>query len=303
MALTLKGIPLNKLVGLTKAQQLSPAFTLTQQLFDEQRGPGTPLLGSPLRASLKGPAPYIRVTLNDMLIRHVNGEDPRPINDDESRAAAEAHLALIEVVAEHVSAEGRVRDFPVLPVEVRPVRFGVRVTDRPEWTSHAVLESLTRVLLASRDVDTTFAPDRSVSRTALDRLSNESVHWQAQSPFGESARDGIEKRANALRLASASDPKPFDEVLTEVKLDPLQMNVDDWERVARERMASTVAASLPGDNPPLTADSLKAGVMSKFIDAAKRDAEGQPTFIVHADSVQTFLKEFDVMVDYGFQAV
>ena len=65
--LSLRGVPLSVAENFSRQDVESPAYAASQRAFDALRGPGTPLLPERVVAEVRGPAPYVRVVLKNML--------------------------------------------------------------------------------------------------------------------------------------------------------------------------------------------------------------------------------------------
>lgn len=295
--LSLRGVPLSVAENFRQADVEAPAYAASQRAFDALRGPGTPLLPERVVAEVRGPAPYVRVVLKNMLSRLTAGEDPRPNGEDETRAAAEAHLALVEVLAARAALPAAPTESVAAPKTTGEAVFGLKMSDRPDWLQETVLKSLVRSELASDPV--VDGPSQSASDPVL-RLATESAYWRGIPPHGAIERTIAENKvASMAEVVSA--PK------LEVPLWPLEDQRlaapgDDWLATARTQMAGVVDGS-PVSPPRPTGDALRLAALRRIAAVEEPEVASPPAAVVDAGNVAKFLSTFDVMRNYVFQPV
>ena len=298
--LSLRGIPLSTAEDFRRSDAESATYAASQRAFDALRGPGTPLLDARVVAEVKGPAPYVRVALKNMLSRLADGEDPTPVGEDEIRAAAEAHLALIEVLAARVAQPDPPADAASLPEAAESTAFGLKLSERPDWLQETVLKSLVRGETASSSQVMDGPPAPSPREDPVLRLSSESAYWRGIPPHGGVERRTAESRAASMAaVASASAMSvPEWQPTTVSRSRP----GDDWERTARAQMAGAVDGPVgvpprPGD------DALRLAALRRLAAVEEPEVASPPAAIVTAGNIAKFLSTFDVMRNYVFQPV
>ena len=295
--LSLRGVPLSVAENFRRADVEAPAYAASQRAFDALRGPGTPLLPERVVAEVRGPAPYVRVVLKNMLSRLTAGEDPRPNGEDETRAAAEAHLALVEVLAARAALPSAPDEAVPAPKTTEPVVFGLKMSDRPDWLQETVLKSLVRSELASDPVMD--GPSQSAADPVL-RLATESAYWRGIPPHGAIERTIAENRAASM--ASVADSPRLNVPEWPLDVEPLAAPGDDWLDTARTQMAGTVDG--PAARPPRpTGDALRLAALRRIAQVDEPEVASPPAAVVSAGNVSKFLSTFDVMRNYVFQPV
>ena len=300
MTITIRGVPLSQIDKLSSKDTDTRAYGMAQSAFNAARWEGTPLLPAAQKAEITGPAPYLRAVLTAMLMRHIEGENPEPQGEDEIRAAAEAHLALIEVTARNISNMGQVRDpFPTLAEESRPIRFGVKLSDTPLWLHDALLKSLIRIE-GSTTVNTSNL-DQAASGDAVLQLSESSAYWRNIPAHGNIEGNQARSRASTLKVAAAATPIHIP-AWTPPVTEKYNTTGEDWVYTAREQMLGALLAqrALP---PKPDGDALKGLVQKQYEEYRKVDKSTPPGAVINASSIQYFLLNFDAMATYGFQLV
>ena len=296
MALSLRGIPLKSIDLLNKQDLETHQYKQAQASFIQKRGEGTPLLPVAVSASTSGLAPYLRVVITTMLLRHVAGEDPAPIGETETRASAEAHLALIEVTAKKMENFGRIRTSPDFSNEIAPINIKLKLQEIPKWLQDSIQKSLIRIDEA-KDVEK-YNPEKDITLDSdpVANLITLSAIWRKEDPFSSVEKAGIESKALELAQASKSDILFIPSEVIEDVYD-VSFEQDSSEGMIREQL---LGAMKDLDTTPFIpgADSLKALVMKKFAEAKENDVTGSPAITLNVETVISFLENFDVMRRY-----
>jgi hypothetical protein len=300
-ALALRGVPLAVAPSMTTDDTRSAAYAASQLAFENARGEGTPLLPSALPADDRGPAPYVRLVLTAMLMRHAIGDDPHPIGESEMSAAAEAHLALIEAVsAEAANFSIETVTAPVYSASPSTTRFGAIEYPRPDWLSDTILRSTIRV--ESVETPRNTGPTSAVEADLLLRLAKESAHWRGIPPHGARDKLTAEGRAAAMSAVAAAprmNVEPYGSVLDAGTPPP----DNEWLRIATLQMVGSVGSTLSSDLSDPTPDGIRLAVLNKMAKSAINDARVERAVVIDASTVADFLSNFDVMRDYVFQPV
>lgn len=298
--LALRGVPLPTAPLITEADVESAAFAYSQAAFEEARGAGTPLLPAPASVSDAGPAPYVRAVLTDMLARHAAGEDPRPVGETELAVAAEAHLALIEAVAAEASQYNpSPPPVPLLPEAPTAARYAAVESGEPEWLADAVLRSLVRMESVRPPRST--APSTGANVAPVLRLATQSSYWRGIPVHG--ARDKIQSEGRAAAMAAALGAPKMDVTASFTPEREPVIPSDSWLADEVTRMSGTVIAGRDSGITAPSEDGLRLAVLRKMAENSTTEETSSRAAIIDADSVLSFLTNFDVMRDYGFQSV
>ena len=303
--LALRGVPLPVAPGFTADDTALPAYAAAQRAFDAARGEGTPLLPEAGETADRGPAGYVRETLIAMLVRHAAGEDPRPMGDAELRAAAEAHMALVESVASEASSlrSDVARPPRVATAPASRVRFGVIEHPRADWLAESILKSIVR-RESVKPLRST-APSSDAPNDPLLRLAQESAYWRGVPPHGKIEKDLAEQRSTLTGNVKDAPRLYVEAERISVDLEePVDPRTGRWLQDAASQLAGLLNTPLDADQQPpvLRADSVKAAVLRKMAEEG-RTPSGNRAMVVSADTVNAFLSNFDVMRDYVFQPV
>jgi hypothetical protein len=296
----LRGVPLEVAHQFLASEAASSAYNEAQVAFTLARGPGTPLLPSAAAGGDRGPAPYLRQVITDMLSRYADGGAAAPVGDSELRIAAEAHLALVQTVAGRIVSAGVLPPDPLLPAAAEGFAFGMVQVDRPDWLGDAYIASLLRRESAppssSADV-----PDH--LGQAHERLAAESQYWRGIPAHGGKDRAAAEGRATALGLVSASPEIDFPDAAIDYEPSPIA-GPDGWVPDAAAQLGGRADAlvALP---PAPGRDSLEEAIMARFAAGAVATTEpqGTPGASVWEGSVASILTTLDVMRNYVYQPV
>ncbi len=300
--LALRGVPLTVAHKVTEPETASQAYAAAQRAFDKARGDGTPLLPVPTTGDDRGPARYVRNVITAMLLRHVEGGDSRPLGEDEMRAAAEAHMALVETVASELANFN-----PDTPVPVAPpsspaalARYAAIEYPRADWLSESILKSLVR--MHSVDLPRSTAPTEAVGKDPLVRLAEESAFWRGVSPHGSMEKSLTDQRAALMGNVKNTPPRKIEgfDAPEEVQRPDFDQT---WISTEAARLTGVLASKVQVEVDEVPSlDTVRAGVLRKMSSESKTP-QGQRALVIARDSLDAFFANFDVMRDYVFQPV
>lgn len=301
--LALRGVPLAVAHNVTETDMGQTAFAAAQRAFEEARGEGTPLLPAPETGDGRGPAQYVRDVITAMLVRHAEGNDPQPIGELEMAAAAEAHMALVEMVAAELSnfdPEVRIPSAPPASPAALPI-FGAIEYPRADWLADSILKSLVRI--HSVDLPRSTAPTDTDGKSPLLRLAEESAYWRSIPPHGALER-GLSEQRSALMGAVKGAPRQRipEAYASEESVQAVDFD-ESWIRTEAARMSGILASKVQSEVDELPSlDAVRSGILRKMA-TKETTPSGQRASIVSRESVDAFLANFDVMRDYVFQPV
>jgi hypothetical protein len=302
--LSLCGIPLETISDFTVNDTLSPAYILSRKVYDIIKKTRSVAESDKEIIDEKSPAPYLKNIIETILLKDLDEDSSKLINEMEIRTELQIFLTLFEVFLNIFTNYQENNEVVTIDQSfLLDKKFAIRLKKQPDWLVQATFKSFIRKLLVVLE------KDERINNKDVDPVvyfSNELEYFKTILPHGNYEQLKNELYHSLLAQASTSKRIKLPLVLTSTKLQKPIVE-ESWLETFTERLVGILNLNKENveihNEIPLS--SVKNQILRQYAIGSNPpvDEIAVNSFIINSSNIISILSSIDVMQSYEHQSI